>query len=311
MNKLRAFLRLIRAGNLLFIILTQYLIRYFVVIPKFNYYSIEPTLSDGAYALLVLSTVLIAAAGYMVNDYFDVEADEVNKPDRVVVGKQFTDIQVTYGQMLFNVLGVLIGMGLSWHLGNYRLGMLFIVIVAFLWFYSMQLKKIALIGNLIIAGITAMVILLPGVYETMGFADKDNNFILAGGNVLYILRGYGLFAFVATLIREIIKDLQDEEGDRSVYANTLPIIAGITIAKLVTSLFILGFIGLLGYVQSLYYQEELTGQFAYIIGLQLLALFSTVYLWLANSRVQYGKLSSVWKFIILLGILSMAIFEYL
>src|SRR6201991_1145837 len=163
-----AFFRLIRWPNLVFIFLTQWLFYYLILLPSFAPipgFSFTLLLSPGLFYLLSLSSVLIAAAGYIINDYFDLNIDRVNKPDRLVVEKIIKRRWTIIWHWILSTLGVLLGFYVSWKLRNPVVGLGNLGCVILLWFYSTTFKRKLLIGNVIISLLTAWVILVLYVCE--------------------------------------------------------------------------------------------------------------------------------------------------
>jgi 4-hydroxybenzoate polyprenyltransferase len=273
------FLRLIRVQNLLIVVLTQFLARLFLIGPKPAGLHL---LTDPAIWLLSVSTVCIAAAGYIINDYFDVKIDLINKPERVIIGR-YLKRRVAMGvHQALNVIGCLIGLYLSrW------VFLLDVLSVSLLWFYSAQFKRQPLIGNVVVSLLTALSFIALAVYY------RQNT------NMLLI---YALFSFGISLIREIIKDMQDIRGDARFGCRTLPIIWGLRRTKYVLYSLIGVFVISLFLIASALHNERLTGIFLFL----LLPIGWLVYrLVLADTRRDFGYLSNLCKIIMLLGVLSM------
>ena len=202
------FLRLIRVQNLLIVVLTQVLARVCLVGSTTD---IMRSLADSRLWLLSLSTVCIAAAGYIINDYFDVKIDLINKPERVVIGR-YLKRRVAMGiHQALNVLGCLIGLYLSrW------VFVADVLSVSLLWFYSAQFKRQPIIGNVVISLLTALSLIVLAIYYR-----QNTGIILI----------YAFFSFGISLIREIIKDMQDIRGDARFGCRTLPIVWGLRRTK--------------------------------------------------------------------------------
>lgn len=246
------FLRLIRLPNLLIMAFTQYMVRWCVFMPLHQVmkHNIGLGLFDPKvmpeldFFLLVLSTVLIGAAGYIINDYFDVRIDEVNRPATNLVGKTIKRRVAIVLHTSFNVIGVLLGAWLSWKYGIFRIGaLIYVSAPALLWFYSTTLKRQALVGNLVIALLSGLVPLVAALFEKqhivnylkdplndfpVTFLNASSNSIMLEMRVSLLV---GLFAFLVSLLREIIKDTEDYEGDLEYGCKTLPINIGIARTK--------------------------------------------------------------------------------
>ncbi len=273
------FLRLIRVQNLLIVVMTQFLARITLVGPRHEWLRI---LTDPTIWLLSFSTVCIAAAGYIINDYFDVKIDLINKPERVVIGRYLKRRVAIGTHQILSVLGCLIGLYLSkW------VFLLDVVSVSLLWFYSARLKREPFIGNVVIALLTAFSLLVLAVYYRQN-AD--------------IILIYALFSFGISLVREVIKDMQDVRGDARFGCRTLPIVWGLRRTKYLLFVLIASFIMTLFLIAN-----DLDNQKLSLIFLLLLApitwlIYRLVY---ADKRSDFGYLSSLCKIIMLIGILSM------
>ncbi len=304
--------KLARVKNLFIIALTQCFVRLYLVNPVFFNYKIEHALNGWQFALFVLATICIAAAGYIINDYFDVDIDRINKPDKMVIGNYFVRNEAFRLHLIFNLTGTALGFLVAWFAGNIKLGFIFIVNAGLLWFYAKTFKKVFLLGNLLVAIITALTVLVTAYFESNLFGSADLLIITANQEVMTVVLAYTLFAFLATLIREIIKDMQDVEGDREYNCKTAPTVLGISNAKWITAFFIILLIGFLFFAQGFFFKEELFLKISYIlIALQLPLTALLFNLVPAASKGDFGKLSEWMKIITLLGIVSMAVFHYL
>ena len=273
------FLRLIRVRNLLILVLTQYLTRILLIGPRQEWRTI---VQDPALALVALSTALIAAAGYIINDYFDVKIDIVNKPERVVVGRYLKRRVAMGAHQVLNVLGVLIGLLVSrW------VFLVNVLSVTTLWFYSTQFKRLPLVGNLVVALLTGLSLVVLTVHY-----PANRHLVLI----------YATFSFFISLIREIIKDLEDVRGDEAHGCRTLPIVWGLRRTKL----FLYGLIAV--FILSLFLmahslQNPLLG---WLFVALLVPIGWLVYrLAKADTRRDFAQLSGLCKLIMLLGLTTM------
>lgn len=309
MKAITAFFRLIRWPNLVFIVLTQMLFRYFILPFVYQnghegYESIK--LSGYLFLLLVAASVLIAAAGYIINDYFDVNIDLVNKKSKVIVGVFIR----RRSAILLHALLSLSGLGLSIYTGyelkNYYIPFFNLLAIFALWFYSTTFKKKLLIGNILISLLTAWVILVLTVAEYR-FRISPADFIWQ--RLLKLSFLYAGFAFIISLIREVIKDIEDIEGDLRYGCTTMPILWGLPVSKVFVGVWIVVLTGVLAAIQIYVIQlgwwiSALYSLFAIIIPL----LWVLRKLYVANTTAQFHQLSSVVKMIMLAGILSMIFF---
>ncbi|HTR30954.1 MAG TPA: geranylgeranylglycerol-phosphate geranylgeranyltransferase [Puia sp.] len=308
MALLSAFFRLIRWPNLLFIGLTQVLFYYFVIIPSFAFQGIPVELRPGMLALLTLSSVLIAAAGYIINDYFDLNIDRVNKPDKLVVEKVIKRRSAILWHWFLSGLGVVLGVYISWKLRNPIIGLANIACVILLWFYSTTFKRALLIGNVTISLLTAWVILVLYVcvfrLESLG----DHAYRIVLGRIFKYAIVYGGFAFIISLIREVVKDMEDMDGDQRYGCRTMPIVWGINVAKVFTATWLVVLISALAVIQFYFLPRAQWIMIAYgmlFIDIPLLWALRTLYY--AQAKPDYHRLSAVIKGVMLAGILSMVL----
>lgn len=307
-----AILKLIRYKNLIIIIMLQSLLRYGLLLPVLSSYGVEPALSHVSFGLLVLATVLLAASGYVINDYFDVRIDRINRPDNVVVGRDVHRRTVLLLHVIFTITGVFIGLFLAYIMRKESYALMFIAIPVLLWYYSTTLKKQMLIGNLTIAMLTALV---PFVVVSMEFASLAR---IHGETILqseacstawFWTTGFAFFAFISTITRELIKDMEDVEGDREAECHTLPVEMGIdysrTIVVLLSAASIIALWLILFFVERLRTSYITWGYFFLFLTIPYLILsYKTLK---AKTRTDFHKASTVSKIIMLMGILFILI----
>ena len=273
------FYRLIRVPNLLIIVFTQYLARIFLIGPRQQWRSY---LLDHRFFLLVLSTVFIAAAGYIINDYYDVKIDTINKPKRVVVGRILRRRLAMIAHTGLNVLGLAIGLYVG------KVVFLYNFVAAFgLWLYSNQLKRLPLVGNLVIALLTGASLSILAAY----FRQHQQ-----------LVYTYAIFAFFITLIREIIKDMEDVKGDATFGCQTLPIVWGLRRTKLLLYLLTASFLTVI-FLMGNHLHLPILGYLFVVVFLPIVWLL--VKLVRADTKKDFGYLSNLCKVIMLNGVLSM------
>ena len=243
---MKAFLKLIRWQNLVIVIVTMLLMRYAIIAPVIGKIGVVFLNGKGRaipmvlqfpwydFILLVIATVCITAGGYVINDYFDIKTDLINK-GKVIVGTKIPRRQAIMWHNIFNLIGVSAGFYISWKDGYIWLGILFLIVSGLLYFYSASYKRQFLIGNLIVSILTALVPLLVVIYEWPALYKyySLNAVSLPDINIVfYWVSGFAVFAFLTTLTREIIKDIEDFEGDVAYGRNTVPVVIGILSAKI-------------------------------------------------------------------------------
>jgi 4-hydroxybenzoate polyprenyltransferase len=307
-----AFFRLIRWPNLFFIAITQCLF-FFCVFDSV----LKPTVAYQYvdFFLLVAASVFIAAAGYIINDYFDRQIDAINKPDRVVLDTLVKRRWAIIWHLVFSFAGVIISIYISWRSGNWLIAPGNIICVFLLWFYSTNFKKKLLIGNIIISALTAWVIFVIYFYYTgsssniRGWHTTPLEFDIRKFFKFTIL--YAGFAFILSIIREVVKDLEDMNGDAKYNCKTMPIVWGVPAAKVFTAVWIVVCIAALAIVQFYAWQLGWWLPAVYCIGLILLPLVLILKnLYRAVTPSEYHQISSMIKFVMLTGILSMAFFKF-
>ncbi|HYF68604.1 MAG TPA: geranylgeranylglycerol-phosphate geranylgeranyltransferase [Ohtaekwangia sp.] len=271
-----SILKLTRFGNLLIIGLAQYFTAYFLIGPHI--------LTDIKLLFLSLSTTLIAAAGYIINDYYDVKIDYINKPDRVVIGKTITRRYAILFHVFLSTAGLALGILLGWRIAAINLMSIFL-----LWFYSNLLKRLPVIGNFTVAMLTGLSILV------VDFLYKTDE------SLIYI---YAIFAFFMTWMREIIKDMEDLKGDNSFGCKTLPIVWGIRRTKWVIY-FLLIVLCATVFILDFFYSALPLRYYTLFLFIPLVIF--TFLLARADMKKDFTTLSSFCKIIMLLGILSMAV----
>ncbi len=312
MKALVSFLRLIRWINLLYIALTQYLVQYTLIKPILAQAGKTTTLGDLHFLLLVISTVLVAAGGYVINDYFDVKMDEVNKPRRIFIDRTIHHRSAILLHQVLTAAGVSLAFYVAWQAANFKLAFLHMIIAAFLWFYSTGYKRQVLLGNIIIAFLSGIVILLPGLYERNLFIPQNAASVHAAYSIFIILFFYFVFAFILSLARELSKDIQDMEGDRLHGCRTLPIVAGINKSRWIIAGYLSIVLILLTYIQVLQIGgHDMISAYTIFSTLQFPVLITFYLLYIARVSSQFSMVSSLIKITMLMGILSMLYFYFL
>ena len=252
-----ASLKIIRPVNLVIIAITMYGCRYFLLATN-GYQKIndEPIL----FFFLVVSTLLIAAGGNIINDYFDVKADKVNKPEKLIVGKLIQKRQAIFLHWMLNGVAFLMAIVISIYVKSSSIVLIHLASINLLWFYSLYFKKKPFLGNFVVALLTGMIPILVIVYfEVLNNFNKpfsafheDSWSVELNYNFIYIL---ALMAFIQNLAREILKDVEDIEGDKKIAATTVPMILGVQRAKILVA-------GLLIFTPLLYFFFLMDNQFS-------------------------------------------------
>lgn len=303
-----AFLKLIRLPNLFFIALTQVLFQFCIydVLHK----ELVPSGDLFRFTLLVTASVFIAAAGYIINDYFDINIDEINKPQRMVVDKVIHRRWAIAWHFILSTSGIILTALALPSIHKWYLILANIFCVALLWFYSANFKKKLLIGNIIIALLSAWTILII-FYSKV---SPEDTFGLAGRMHRRFFRAaflYAGFAFISTLIREAIKDIEDMPGDTRYGCRTMPIVWGVNATKVYAAVWLIVLIAILIVIQDYVLQFNWWVPVVYSAVLIILPLLFIFYkLFKATTTAQFHQLSTWIKLVILAGILSMFFFYF-
>lgn len=308
MRLIAAFFRLVRLPNLFFIALTQALFQFAIFFPL---YREEITASNIYHFIsLVLASLLIAAAGYVINDYFDINIDEINKPHKMVVGKVIHRRWAIAWHLMLSGLGIIMTVLAVPLLQKWYLVLANMLCVALLWLYSTRFKKSLLIGNIIIAILTAWTILIVFFFNL----SFDNAFVPGSNAQPKFFRFtlmYSGFAFIATLIREAIKDMEDTRGDEKYGGRTMPIVWGMNATKVYVAVWMIVLIIMLLVIQVYALQFQWwwpVGYSVVLIILPLLLIFKKLFK--ASSADDYHQLSNRVKLVMLSGIVSMIFFYF-
>ena len=294
------YLKLIRYQNLLLLAFMQLLFRYGFL--KFQ--NIFLSLNDWQYGLLVLATILIAAAGYVINDILDQETDYDNDKRNVIVGKLISEKAAYNLYFALNITGVGIGYYLANVIQKPSFAGAFIIVSATLYMYATSLKQMLLIGNIVVALLLSFSVVIIGLFDLLPATYEANQTEM--GVIFSILIDYAIFAFIINLIREIVKDMEDVEGDYNNGMSTLPIAIGNEMTSKIAAA--IGFIAtliLLWYMNSNLMPTKL--YYAVIYGLLFVVapmIFFVVKIWNAKTKEDFHLLSTVLKWIIFFGILS-------
>jgi len=298
----------------LMVAVTMYLMRWSVIKPLLGVYGIDLQISEISFLGLVLSTVLITAAGYVINDYHDVRADHINKPKKVVVDIYVSRRLALFLHWLLNFIGVSAGIVFSIIYHVPWMILIFAGAPLLLWYYSVRLKHMLLAGNLAVSLLTATVPLLVILFEYPLLARNyrfDTLFFPHGLMTILIWVGaFAFFAFMTNLIREIIKDAQDIEGDRELDSHTLPISYGLKKTKEVIIGLTVLIVLVLGFFFLTYLNDRIS--LAYYILALLLPFAYLIIRTLKSAEARDFNFLSQWvKLIMLLGLLYAPIVHWL
>ncbi|MCH3882057.1 MULTISPECIES: geranylgeranylglycerol-phosphate geranylgeranyltransferase [Tenacibaculum] len=297
-----SFLKLIRYKNLLMVLLTMVLTKY-ALIESF----VSPSyLSNFKFVLLTISVLCITAGGYIINDIFDIETDKINKPNKVFIDVTISKSNAWRFYLVFTFWGIIIGKYLSVTLLDIKYSLIFVICSILLFIYSYFFKRVSLIGNLIISFLISLSILLVYEFHYKLALINENFTSLLLQNIIF---SYIIFSFFTTLVREIIKDIEDINGDLKINAKTLPIVIGRKRANRVALGFsVLLLLFLIVLIREFIIEEPVF--LAYSIVFLLIPIGNFIYkLYDAKTKKDYSYLSKLMKLIMFFGILSMLLFK--
>jgi 4-hydroxybenzoate polyprenyltransferase len=302
MMNLNVIFQLIRLPNLIILAGMQMLLRYALAQPVMMLEGRPLLLNTEEFLLLVFSCVCVAAGGYIINDIEDRQIDALNKPAALLVGKSISEKQALGLYFIFTIAGILTGFYLSYFRHIQYIGTINAVTAGLLYFYATSYKCIPLLGNIIIALLTALAVFIIAFPEPL---------ILNNPSLFGLITGYAFFAFLLTLIRELIKDLEDEKGDAAAGCRTLVIASGSRIVKSISIALIFLTVVMLIAVQIISRQWEALVPFLYLIlFVELPLIYLAMRLHRSHNSQEYHRSSSITKLIMLGGICSMIVFYF-
>ncbi len=305
-----SFLKLVRWPNLFFILLAQCLFQWCI------YHPLYPTDSNpfnNSFLFILFSSLCIAAAGYVINDYFDINIDQINKPSKVVVSNIISRRWVIFWHLFLSMIGLYLTM-IAFPFHNYwHIHVANLLSILFLWFYSTTLKKQLLIGNVLIAVLTAWAIAV--VYFSKFTAAElfhPQESPLHHLRFFKLMVLYTAFAFVLTIIREALKDMEDMEGDAKYGCRTIPIVWGLRATKVYLAVWLIVVVAILAIIQLYVIPFGWYGSVFYCVILIIAPLVYVLYqLPKAYTSQDFSRLSWWIKMAMLAGVLSMGFFYFL
>ncbi len=310
------WLNLMRWKNLLVVFLTQLLAWACVIIPLQELTNAHLLLTPINFLFISLATVLIAAAGYIINDYFDIKIDIINRPEKVILEKKIPMKQAIVMHSVLNITGLLLALLVAWQAGQWRWVFFQLTCTILLWFYSTHFKRMFMIGNVVVALLTAFTIIVLLWYEPVlhNYALQKPILLINGEkipNPFHVLMIYTFFAFTLTWMREIVKDMEDFKGDAEQGCVTMPIKWGLQRSQwFAQALGILAIIPLINGAYKLY-----TAGWWMLGSYTLLALIAPLIYWIYNLKNgattrHYAQASKNIKIIMVLGICSLIIYYF-
>ena len=312
--------KIIRWKNLVIISLSQIFIKFFFI----DFFIQEDQLLNANFVILLIVTILIAASGYIVNDIYDYNLDQINKPEKVVLGKFLKSRDAIIIYMMFNCLAIVLSIFLCMKIEQEIYILVFLLIIYCLWLYSKKLKKYKTIGNILIAFFISLSILNVPLFSYKNILSDDRFF------VFLIISIFSVLAFLINVKREIIKDIEDIEGDKIHKVKSLPIIFGTKKSKLVTiiiGIILMFAISSLITFQILILRSDLLldvggNQFSnpqiwganyisiiYMFIILIMFFYVELLILNATTKTNFTKASKLLKYLMLLSLLSIPVFS--
>ena len=290
------------------------MVRYFVIDAVFTKHDLELSVGTLPFLLMMISTLATAAAGYVLNDYYDIGIDQINCPGRIVLGKSIslkTGYHIAWGLLL---IGMLAGLAMTLLISRPWSFLIYLFAGVLTWRYAVKLKRMYLWGNLTVSFLTALTIALPLIFEIVTFSkqpdfEKVYNALVTSG---IVVGAFAMFAGLLNFTREIIKDIEDMEGDKAFGCRTIPLVNGQDKAVYFSG--ILGILILVLLLLCNYALMHSTLRFTgyYLISIIALMLYFLFRLIRSRHASDFHFLSTLLKIIMITGILSMFAwyFEY-
>lgn len=299
-----SMLKLIRPFNLLMIIVTQCIIKY----AFFVHFEADITLSTLGFIFLTLATVCIAAGGYVINDIYDITADKVNRSTTRIVGVKISEKKARLLYYILTFTGIGLGFVLSAMIMQPLDISYFAGIAICLYVYSRFLKKTPLVGTIIVSLIVGASVLIVGVFELLPQIDSLN---IANQMIPFnILRDIAIFAAMITFLREVVKDIEDMQGDHVARFKTLPIVLGAKrTAQIMAILTLLAIVVISMYTFTYLFNEK------WAVGVLFFGVIAplgyvSAQLWEATNKKQFSKLSLLLKIVMFIGICAIPLISY-
>ena len=303
-------MRLVRWGNLLFLGALVWVMEKWVAVPILNAAAYGEQMPWYILLLLEIAVILIAAGGYVINDYFDVKIDRINRPDAVIVTRTISKPAAMRLSICLSAAGAAGGILEAILLRSMTIGILFVIVPGLLWFYSSSYKRLFMIGNLtiaLLAAVTPMLVAMTNVAILQLRFETILPYISLPHDLYAWLGGFALFAFLLTWIREIIKDMQDQMGDRELECHSMPVVWGDLWTKVFVTALIILTLAIIGHIwyHLLPFPIGWTSLSTRYIALGIVVpLLSAIWLlWSAKIPSDYKSCQQVIKFAMLIGML--------
>jgi 4-hydroxybenzoate polyprenyltransferase len=304
-------MKLLRWPNLLIMALTMFMLRYYLIRPMYLADHLDLQLPLPWFVLLVFSVVILAAGGYVINDYFDVRIDEFNKPGKAVLGRKIGIKLAIPLHATLTTAGIVAGLLVSVRVGNLKLVFIHLLAGLLLWLYSARYKRKPFWGNLVIAFCSALSVGVVWLFEM--FAMGANGTFITNQSELHMVnRGilfFIFFAFILTMVREMIKDVEDMAGDERYGCITLPILLGVPVVRWIAFSLVIVTMGSLAFVQYFLYGNLMKITAHYFFVIHILLLYGAWLLIQAREKADFALLSQLFRLVMVAGVLSLQLYH--
>ncbi len=305
--------KLVRWPNLLMIALTMCLMLFCLINPALGLKPFEAGMTLLQFILLMASVLLITKGGYIINDVADINPDSINKPGKNLVGDQISEKTAQTLYWVTTLAGLAAGTLFSYLLHQINYSLIFLFSAGLLWFYSQKYKCQPLVGNLVVAILSSLSFGLVWLFDFFALSNQGEAFaqvLPSFSKVTTLVLIYAGFAFIISLFRELIKDMEDFKGDNRFGCRTLPVAYGTGVAR-ITAL-VVGYISLLGLLWTTYYFYLMTYKLlaGWFVLMTLLLAWMLVQLHRAHDKPHFAGLSRLSKWLMLLGVISLVLFYF-
>ncbi len=301
-----AILRLLRIPNLLILVATICIIVNFIIYPPLISNGIAPLLTNKEYYLLMFIALCLGAGGYVHNDIVDLQSDDMNQK-RLIVGYDLSK-KIAYIFYAFLSFGpLLLVLSLSMEVGKPEYFAWYLGLVAIFWLYNMYLKRLPLIGNIVVGLLCSFAVILPFLIDLNALYELRMTDVLGYKRVYHFIWTYGIFCFMANFIREIVKDIEDISGDRHASYKTLPVVAGISLTKRIIQALTAIFLLIILFWSWYYLAFQLLSILVVVLLLVIPLMVLLYQAFTIHEGHEFGKLSRNWKIFMLLGLVSLMI----
>jgi len=301
------YLKLIRWPNLLIMAITMFLVRFYLIKPPLEMVDVALASDILSFTLLVLAMLLMSAGGYVINDIFDMDIDSVNHSEKMIIGRsiKLSAAKLLYWILNLAALGIMIFLSIT--MANWQLLIIMVMLAGLLWFYSERYKRQILVGNLVVAFVASAGITIVWLFEFFNL-QKDTSVFVEATRAMPLMSGlvfaYVLFAFLSTIVREVVKDIEDMEGDQRFGCRTFPIVYGEVPSRNLAAGLLIILIIMIGFWQYILFLKDMKSAFSVLfiaLGIGIAALIRLAF---SDKKEHYTTVSALLKLLMLAGILS-------